>query len=227
MRRVAIAVAAALVAFCPAAGAQEPPPPLPRVIVDLHGIIPVFPNDNAQLAGSRTVFDPLRAGPRRLFVSELPGAGFGGRVGISLYLFRWKVVTVGVSGEAWTASSNSTPAATTVVLSDGSVATLFPVNERLTSGDGQLSLNFGSGHGWSYLSGGFGRSQWSIVPDGASASSADAQLLPTTNYGGGAHWSIKRHLGFGLDVRIYELQPGTSGSPRTRLLVAGAGIFLK
>jgi hypothetical protein len=56
--------------------------------------------------------------------------------------------------------------------------------------------------------------------------------LPTVNYGGGAHWSIKRHLGFSLDLRLYEIQPGTAtivgpGSLRTRLLVFGAGIFLK
>jgi len=70
------------------------------------------------------------------------------------------------------------------------------------------------------------------VPAGQSATSADIETLPTVNYGGGAHWSIKRHLGFSLDLRLYEIQPGTAtivgpGSPRTRLLVFGAGIFLK
>ena len=92
------------------------------------------------------------------------------------------------------------------------------------------------GQGWSYISGGVGRSQWSIVPAGASATSADSATLPTTNYGGGAHWSIKRHIGFSLDARVYEIQPGPQtiianqlrpGSPRTRLFVVGAGFFLK
>jgi len=110
--------------------------------------------------------------------------------------------------------------------------TFASVSERLTSGDAQVSFNFGSAHGWSYLSGGIGRSQWSIVPAGQAATSADAETLPTANYGGGAHWSIKRYLGFSIDVRLYEIQPGTPtsigpGSPRTRLLVVGAGLFLK
>jgi hypothetical protein len=228
MRRAAIAVAAAFLTLSPAAFAQEPPPPLPRVVLDLHGIVPVFPNDNAQLASSRMVVDPQTGAPRSMLVSELPGAGLGGRIGLNLYLFRWKVVTFGITGEALIGASSAAPEpTTTVALTGGTTATLVGVTERLRSGDGQLSLNFGSGHGWSYLSGGIGRSQWSIVPAGASAAYADTQVLPTMNYGGGAHWSIRRHLGFSLDVRVYEIQPGASGSPRTRLFVVGAGAFLK
>jgi hypothetical protein len=217
MRRavLALAVASFIIVVCVhgRAYAQEPPAPLPRIVVDLHGIIPVFPNDNAQLANSRL-----------LSVGELPGAGLGGRVGVHLYLLKWKAMTIGLGGEVLVGRSTSTPTDTT----SGLVA----VNERLTSADGQVSFNFGSAHGWSYLSGGMGRSQWSIVPAGSPPTTADAESLSTANYGGGAHWSIKRHLGFSLDVRLYEIQPGTPtsvgpGSPRTRLLVAGAGIFLK
>jgi hypothetical protein len=221
MRRAVLALsAAAVLCVHGRADAQEAPTPFPRVVLDLHGIVPVFPNDNAQLASSRFVTELNRP----MQIGELPGAGFGGRVGVHVYLLKWKVITFGVGGEVLSARSSSTPA-------DPSLE-LVPVSERLTSGDGQVSFNFGSGHGWSYLSGGFGRSQWSIVPAGQPAAAADAESLPTTNYGGGAHWSIKRHLGFSLDVRLYEIQPGSAtstggGSPRTRLLVVGAGIFLK
>ena len=223
MRRAALALSAVAL-FCvqERAYGQEPAPgPIPHFVVDFHGIIPVFPNDNEQLASSRLVLnDPAR----QLQVGELPGAGFGGRIGVHVYLFKWKAITVGVGGEVLSARSSSTPPDD----SQGFV----PVNERLTSADGQLSLNFGSAHGWSYLSGGIGRSQWSIIPAGQAPTSSDTETLPTTNYGGGAHWSIKRHLGFSLDVRLYEIQPGsptavTSSSPRTRLLVFGAGVFLK
>jgi hypothetical protein len=194
------------------ADAQDTLTPFPRVVVDLHGIVPVFPNDNEQLADSRSIQ-----------VAQLPGAGFGGRVGVHVYLFKWKAITFGVGGEAFSARSTSAP--------DTSLG-LASVTERLTSADGQISLNFGSGHGWSYLSGGVGGSQWSIIPAGQSAGPSDIESLPTANYGGGAHWSIKKHLGFSLDVRIYEIKPGNPtstgpGSPRTRLLVVGAGIFLK
>ena len=213
MRRAALALSAAAVLLVPErAVAQGAAGPLPRVVLDLQGIIPVFPNDNAQLAASRN-----------LSVGELPGAGLGARAALHFYLFRWKAITVGAGGEVFAARSSSAPPEGT---------SLAAVSERLTSGDAQVSFNFGSAHGWSYLSGGIGRSQWSIVPAGQASTSADAETLPTANYGGGAHWSIKRHLGFSVDVRLYEIQPGSPtvigpGSPRTRLLVAGVGFFLK
>ena len=215
-------VALALVVTCRPASAQDPPPPLPRVVVDLQGLVPVFPNDAPQLADSRG-----------LYVTELPGAGMGGRVGVHLYLFKVMAVTIGVGGDAILGRSSSTPAAGTVLASDGvTVLTLVPVDERLTSLGSQLSLNFGSGHGWSYLSGGVGRSRWSVHPSGQAETSADNESLPTLNYGGGARWFAKSHLAFSLDVRIYEIQPGTAiatrpGSPRTRLFVVGAGVSLK
>jgi hypothetical protein len=95
-----------------------------------------------------------------------------------------------------------------------------------------LSLNFGTGDGWSYLSVGRGTSQWSIVPEGTDARPADAERLRTFSYGGGARWFSKAHLGFTFDVRFHEIAPGSPqpdgpGSPRTTLLVLSAGISIK
>jgi hypothetical protein len=183
----------------------------------------VFPNDAQQLADSRALTS----------VTELPGAGLGGRIGAQLYVFRWKGITFGAGGEVMFGRSSSTPVAATILAPDGvTLLPLVPVDEHLTAIGSQVSLNFGSGHGWSYLSGGVGRSRWSLHPAGAPETSADTESLPTANYGGGARWFAKRHLAFSLDVRIYEIQPGTalagrSGSPRTRLFVFGAGISLK
>ena len=214
MRRVVIAVAAAVLCVASAARAQGPPPPLPHFVVDVHGIVPVFPNDAQQLADSRGLDS----------VTELPGAGLGGRVGAHVYLFKIMAMTIGVGGEVMLGKSSSTPAEGTT----GLVA----VDERLTSVGSQLSLNFGSGRGWSYLSGGVGRSRWSLHPAGAAETGADTESLPTANYGGGARWFAKKHLAFSFDVRLYEIQPGSAtpagpGSPRTRLLVVGAGVSFK
>jgi hypothetical protein len=214
MRRVALVFAASLVALRGGAVyAQDPPPPLPRVVVDLHGLVPVFPNDATQLAASRA-----------LTVTELPGAGFGVRAGAHVYFLKYRGVTFGAGGEVLRGTSSSTPVDPT----SGLVA----ADERLTSVGSQLSFNFGTGHGWSYVSGGIGRSRWSLHPAGAAETSADSESLPTVNYGGGARWFAKAHLAFSLDGRIYEIQPGTAigarpGSPRTRLFVFGAGISLK
>jgi hypothetical protein len=217
MRRVALVFAVAVIAIIAFGGdrayAQDPPPPLPHVVVDLQGLVPSFPNDSTQLADSRG-----------LTVTELPGAGFGFRAGADLHFLKFKAVTLGVGGEVMRGTSSSTP----VDPSAGLVA----VDERLTSVASHLSFNFGSGHGWSYLSGGIGRSHWSLHPAGAAETSADNESLLTFNYGGGARWFAKTHLAFSLDARIYEIQPGTAvggrpGSPRTRLFVFGAGISLK
>jgi hypothetical protein len=226
MRRAALMVLAAVSCMECRAFAQEPPPPLPRAVLDLHGVIPVFPNDARQLASSRPV--PGRAPSQdnptgALTVPELPGAGFGGSAGLHIYLFKIKAMTIGVGGEVMIGASSSTPIEGTG---------LTAVDERLKTADGQVSLNFGSGRGWSYLSGGIGRSTWSLRSAAAPETTADAELLPTVNYGGGARWFAKKHLAFSIDVRLYEIQPGTpvaqfTGSPRTRLFVVGAGISLK
>ena len=77
---------------------------------------------------------------------------------------------------------------------------------------------------------------WALVPEGQEGFAADSEPLKTINYGGGARWFAKPHLAFSLDVRFYAINPGTPyivgpdgpvGSPRTTLLIIGAGISLK
>jgi hypothetical protein len=106
------------------------------------------------------------------------------------------------------------------------------VTERYTSLAPQISFNFGSSKGWSYVSGGIGGSRWSIVPNTAAPTPVDDERLKTLNYGGGARWFSKKHVAFAFDVRFYAINPGTPylsfpGSPRTTLLVIGAGIAVR
>jgi hypothetical protein len=213
MRHLA-AIAAALIVCCPSfAGAQEPPPPIGRFVIDLHGSVPRFPGEDQQLAESRG-----------LSLAQLPGSGLGVQVGAHLYVLHVKVITVGVGAEFAAGRSTQTPAA-----ASGLLAT----EERFSTFAPQLSLNFGNGHGWSYLSAGLGRSIWSIIPQGSDPGPADTEALKTLDYGGGARWFAKRHLAFSLDVRIYVISPGTPfivgalGGPRTNLLVIAAGVSVK
>lgn len=143
-----------------------------------------------------------------------------------MHLLKWKAITFGLGGLLTLGRSHASPVAT------GGASPLSGVTERFTSLAPQLSFNFGTGDGWSYLSGGIGRTTWSVVPDGSSARPADEERLKTINYGGGARWFIKRRLAFTLDARFYALDPGTprgglAGSPRTTLLVLGAGISVR
>ena len=62
---------------------------------------------------------------------------------------------------------------------------------------------------------------------------AGFEKLKTINDGGGARWFMKTHLAFSFDVRFYAINPGTPffagalGSPRTTLLVIGAGVSVR
>ena len=195
-----------LIAASPAF-AQEPPPKIGPFAVDLHATVPRFPTDDAALASSRGM-NP----------EELPGVGLGIQIGAHVYLFKWKAVTVGIGGEYAASRSSSTPP-------EGQTG-LRPATETFKTIAPQLSLNFGTGHGWSYLSGGIGTSTWSIVPDGQEPGPVDTDRIRTVNYGGGARWFAKPHLAFSFDVRFYQVDPYLN-SPRTTLLVIGAGVSIK
>jgi hypothetical protein len=195
------------------ARAQDEAPRLPLVAVDLHLSFPVFPQETA-LADSRG-----------LTVEELPGRGLGTDLALNVYPVRWRSVTLGVGGSLITAHASSSPSST-------ETAALVPVTERLRSIASQLSFNFGTGNGWSYLSAGIGKSTWSLVPEGGVETPADQESLKTLNYGGGARWFLTKHVAFSFDVRFYAINPGLPqgelpGSPRTTLRVIGAGISLK
>jgi len=193
------------------AEAQDDPPPIGRFVVDLRGTFPGFPSESS-LAESRG-----------LSLAELPGRGLGVDADAHVYVFTWKAVTVGLGGQFTAARATRTPPA-------GSG--LRRVTEQFISVAPQVSLNFGTGNGWSYISGGLGRATWSIVPEGQGRGPADLERLGTRNYGAGARWFVRPHLAFTFDVRFYEIDPGTPqagypGSPRTTFVIMGAGISIR
>lgn len=210
-----LAVAASLTLSERRAAAQDPPPRIGPFAVDLHLTIPRFPNRDAQLSESRA-----------LLQAEMPGAGLGLHGAASIYPVKWRALTVGIGVDATIARAHrgSRPVSTTAV---GRAVT-----ERFSHVAPDISFNFGSGDGWSYISGGIGPGIWYLAPDGAAPIGADSQRLQTINYGGGARWFTRRHLAFSFDVRFYAVAPsapelGRPGSPRTTLLFMGAGISLK
>jgi len=193
--------------------AQEPPPPIPWFVLDAHATIPRFPSD-AELANSRG-----------MELGELPGVGLGLQAGLHFYPLRWRGITFGIGGEVTANRSRSQPPPTNSALRSA--------EEKFLSAAPQLSFNFGNAHGWSYLSGGIGLSQWSLIPDDRDEPlPGDTERLKTINYGGGARWFARPHLAFSFDVRFYAINPGTPylghpGSPRTTLMIIGAGVSLK
>jgi hypothetical protein len=202
----------AIVACAAAAEAQDDPPPIGPFVVDLRGSFPGFPQD------------PQLAASRGLDVRELPGRGLGADVAAHVYPLRWRALTVGLGGQLTLARARYAPSA--------SAPAFRAVTERFRSIAPQLSFNFGSGDGWSYVSGGLGPGVWSIVPDGRLAEPADEARLRVVSYGGGARWFARPHLAFTFDVRFYDIDPGVPqagrpGSPRSRLIIMGAGVAVK
>jgi len=195
------------------ARAQEPPPRIPLVAFDVHATVPNFPSEQA-LADSRD-----------MTLAELPGRGLGIQVAVTFYPLKWRALTFGFGGELTANRASQTPP-------EGSVG-VRGAQEKFLSVAPQLSFNFGSGSGWSYLSGGLGVSQWSLIPDGREEPfPSDTDRLKTLNYGGGARWFAKPHLAFSFDARFYAISPGPPylghpGSPHTTLLIIGAGISVK
>jgi hypothetical protein len=195
--------------------AQDPQTPPPRIgpfVVDLHATVPQFPDD------------PLLAASRGMSLAELPGSGLGLQVGVHVYPLRFKAVTFGIGGELAMSRARQTPPA--------GADNVRPSEERFRSISPQISFNFGTGKGWSYISGGLTQSMWAVTPEGQEGFPADTEPLKTINYGGGARWFMKDHLAFSFDVRVYAINPGSvyfglPQSPRTALLIIGAGVSLK
>jgi hypothetical protein len=208
---VVLCVLAAVFANAQAADAQEPPPPIPRFVVDLHGTVTTFPSD------------PNLALSRGLEQSELPGAGLSGDVAVHVYPFKYRGVTFGIGGRLTRSRAHR---------SQTQESALRPVTEKFTYLGPQLSFNFGTGSGWSYISGGIAASTWSVVPDGSIPQPPNGDRLKTIDYGGGARWFAKPHLAFSFDVRFYAINPSSPtlvlpGGPRTTLMVFGAGVSIK
>jgi hypothetical protein len=81
----------------------------------------------------------------------------------------------------------------------------------------QLSFNFGTSNGWSYLSAGFGPARIEA-----------GRRYDTTglNAGGGARWFTSNHLAVSFDIRMYRLSP-IKTFPRTTLVSASVGVSMK
>lgn len=218
MRVLATCAALMFLSLSRPALAQDPPPPIPWVVVDLHATVPRFPSDDANLAASRGLQS----------VAELPGTGLGAQIGLHLYPLHTRYVTVGVGGELAIGRARSTPVQPPTI--EGATP-LRAVEERITSLSPQLSLNFGNGSGWSYLSAGLGQTTWYVEPADLGEYPPNSDRLKTLNYGGGARWFIKPHVAFSFDVRFYAISPGFAyifpATPRASMLVIGAGVSVK
>jgi hypothetical protein len=90
----------------------------------------------------------------------------------------------------------------------------------------QVSLNFGTVDGWSYLSAGAGITGLNARTLDFVEASRDSGGVMTINAGGGARWFVKRRLAVGFDARLHRLRE-TDTMSGSMLFSISAGISLR
>lgn len=184
-----LAVLTVLLLCAAAPVAAQTTEPVSGYVIDLRGATSGLPKESSFFPGLP---------PEAL----VPARGFGFEAAGHVYLFKLGPSRVGI-GASYLRARGTSP---------GIVATFSTVAP-------QLSLNFGSRDGWSYLSAGLGRA-WmrTRVEDESGVTTGDSGELTSTNFGGGARWFLARHVGVGFDVRFHRL------SGATRAMVVGATV---
>jgi hypothetical protein len=156
----------------------------------------------------------------------LPNRGLGVVFGAHVYPLRKGVVTLGLGAEVMASKGAHAVEETT------SGTTASPkVETRFSAFSPQISLNFGSKQGWSYLSGGLGLGHLTTEVVSKPLPEADGRTK-VINYGGGARWFLNDHLAVSLDLRFYAVNPqeavgGRPAFPRMTIRAITAGIALK
>jgi hypothetical protein len=203
----------AAAATSPAAAQQPDAPPGPFAL-DVRWAMPSFNTGSA-------VADPL--GFR---TAQLPSRGWGLDLGAHVYPIRGKRVALGLGADLIRTKGSKAPdPEDEAAVNDPTLET------RFTAFVPQVSLNFGTGRGWSYIGGGYA---WTQRATGDVE--ADVPLGPRAmglHYGGGARWFLNPHVAFSFDLRFFRLpeqaDEGTTVpfQPKTRLFMASAGLSFK
>ena len=212
----AVLVAMAMALGIPRAAAQEPEKePIGKFAADVRIALPRFPDD----ASTATALG--------VTTEHLPSRGLGLAAGVNFYPARLGKVSLGIGGEwlVFSRGSETLDPETAGAASGPTVTTEFSVLSP------QISLNFGSRNGWSYLSGGIGWAAFTTELKELPVADPDGRTR-SINYGGGARWFAKEHLAFAFDLRFYKINPqdATPGRPayggRT-MMVFSAGVSMK
>jgi hypothetical protein len=162
--------------------------------------------------------------------SQLPSFGIGFEVGAHVYPVRGKSVALGVGTTLLFTQRSKKPFVAEGTSGDPNDPT---VRTRVQGFSPQVSLNFGSRRGYSYVSAGIGRMGRTIVNTSGvmKASVPELTRVTTLNYGGGARWFSTSHVAFSFDLRFYKLneQEATVRSaalPKQTLFVGSVGIAI-
>jgi hypothetical protein len=223
MRRVAMAALLCL-GLGASAAAQTPPADRPGpYVVDVRGTTVSLPDDPG-------FFPPVPAS------TAVPSRAWGIDAGAHVYLVQFGAARLGIGATFLRARGTAAPvppASTSDTSGSAPVPATTPAIAALVTIVGpQVSANFGSRPGWSYLSAGIGRAE--ISTRASAFGTRQAQRVESggrqaINVGGGARWFAKSRLAFSFDVRFHIVGAGSDSTPtpRTTLVAASAGISLR
>ncbi len=215
----------------PAPTAEHAPPPPPQPVsatgtppgpfaLDVRWAMPSF-NTGSALA------DPLG-----LRTDQLPSRGWGLLFGAHVYPLRAKRFSLGLGADLVRTSGSRAPDP-----EDDTAATDPTIETRFTAFVPQVSLNFGTSRGWSYIGGGYAFMR--RATGDVDADVPDGPRLRGIHYGGGARWFMNPHVAFSFDLRFYRIPEQaaeastTAGAatvpfqPKSRLFLASAGVSFK
>jgi len=100
---------------------------------------------------------------------------------------------------------------------------------RATTIAPQVSLNFGTADGWSFISAGVGTGQITtrVESDEGALTGGSGRVL-VMNFGGGARWFVNPHLATGFDVRFHRFAASPdAGTPATMRLALSVGVSVR
>ncbi len=204
--RWGVALLSLLLALWPrAVNAQVTPGPPGPYVIDLRGAMVWLPV-------ATTFYPPLPDG------GIVPGRGFGVDVGVHVLGPRVGASRLGVGMNVLLARGQ---AGQPVV--SATVRTIAP----------QVSFNFGTHDGWSYLGAGYGLTSVATglaatTTAGLGASMFETGLLPALNAGGGARWFTSPRLATGFDLRFHRIGASRElGTPATFRLALSVGISVR
>ena len=168
------------------------------------------------------------AGSVGLDKALLPSNGLGLEVGAHVYPLRGRVVSLGVGASLLFVRSSKAPEVPADQEPDPDDPT---VRTRVKGFSPQVSLNFGSRRGYSYVSAGIGTMTRAIdATEGEMLSEVTGDTRARTlNYGGGARWFVNSRVAFSFDMRFYRVnaQEATTSSvslPQQRFFAGTVGI---
>jgi hypothetical protein len=177
-------------------------------VIDVRGATIALPE-------GASFFPPLAV------TTQTPSRGMGLDVGAHVYVRHLGQARIGVGASLLQVRGKEIPPATTPTSSGPSG---MQVSQRSLAP--QVSLNFGTADGWSYVSAGAGVSQLSVKTVGGVEAQRNITGVVTINVGGGARWFMRDRLGFGFDVRLYRLAAAGPMLASTQFSVA-AGVSMR